>query len=86
MYIEDGDIAIFIVLRSSIIFGRIHYRVSTSVVSDEDLEPPQFFHYARPARHMMKRMRYNLSRREGLNFKKGTTCSLATVHIEKEGG
>ena len=89
MYIEDGDIDIFIVLRSqedqlSIIFGRIHSRVSTSVVSDEDLKPPQFFHYAWSTRHMMKRMRYNLSRGEGLNFEKGRRVPLQPFILKRK--
>ena len=58
-YTEDSDRAIFIVPSSQkdqtpIIFGRIHSQISTSVVSDENLEPPQFFHYARPVSYNEK--------------------------------
>ena len=86
-YIEDGDRAIFIVPpsqkdQSLIIFDRINSQISTSVISDKDLESPQFFHYAWPARHMMKRMGYDLSRREGLNFEK-VQCILLQPFVPK---
>jgi len=56
--------------QSPIVFGRGQTRTTTSRESDDDLEPPQFFHYARSAHRMMKRMGYNLNCGDGLNFDK----------------
>jgi len=57
--------------QSPIIFGKAQPRGSAAADSSSDSDTPQFFHYARPARHIMKKMGYNLKHGEGLNFKKG---------------
>jgi len=57
--------------QSPIIFGRAQLRRSTVTDSSSDSEPPQFFHNARSAQHMMKKMGYNLQHGSGLNFGKG---------------
>ena len=44
-----------------IIFGRTQPRGPTVADSSSDSDTPQFFHYAQPARHIMKKMGYNLS-------------------------
>jgi len=54
MHIEENDGSVFIVSSSKknqlpIIFGKLRHWVTTSNDSDEDLEPPQFFHCARSA-------------------------------------
>ena len=54
-----------------IIFGRAQPRGSTATDSSSDSNTPQIFHYARSARHMMKKMGYNLMHGDGLNFRKG---------------
>ena len=54
-----------------IIFGKAQPRGPTATDSSSDSDTPQFFHYARPAHHMMKKMGYNLKHGEGLNFGKG---------------
>jgi len=76
MHIEENDGFVFVVLPSkndqlAIIFGKVRYRITTFDDSKKDLEPPQFFHYARSVHHMMKEMGYNFHRGEGLNFRKG---------------
>jgi len=81
MQILDNEGFVFIVPpckrdQSSIVFGRGRAHAPISRESDDDLEPPQFFHYARSANHMMKRMGYNLNRRNGLNFGKGRRIPL----------
>ena len=73
--IEDDDVSVFIVPsfkkgQSPIIFDRMHPRIATPIHFNEDLEPPQFFHYARSTHHMIKVMGYCLRRGEGLNFGK----------------
>ena len=75
VHIENSEEYVFIVPpskrdQSPIVFGRGQTWVTTSKESDEDLKPPQFFHYARSAHRMMKRMRYSLNRGDGLNFGK----------------
>ena len=57
--------------QSPIIFGRAQLRRSEVTDSSSDSEPPQFFHYARSAQHMMRKMGYNLKHGKGLNFEKG---------------
>jgi len=57
--------------QSPIIFGRAQLRRSEVTDSSSDSEPPQFFHYARSAQHMMRKMGYSLQRGSGLNFRKG---------------
>ena len=63
--------------------------------SDEDLEPPQFFHYSRSAHHMMKEIGYDLRRGEGLNLERDDAFlynlsyrkeSLLTITIRLAGG
>ena len=43
-----------------IIFGRTQLRGPITADSSSDSDTPQFFHYARPARHIMKKMGYDL--------------------------
>jgi len=43
--------------------------------SGSDLEPPQFFYYARLVYHMMRKIGYNLQCGDGLNFERGR-CGL----------
>ena len=67
MHVEDNEGSVFIVPsskrnQSPIIFGKVRYQITTSNDSDEDLEPPQFFHYARPAHLIMKEMGFDLHR------------------------
>jgi len=80
MHIQDNEGSVFIVPRkrdqSPIVFGRGRAQAPTSRESDDDLEPPQFFHYARPSHRMMRRMGYNLNRGDGLNFGKGRRIPL----------
>jgi len=57
--------------QSSIVSGRALLRRSAIIDSSSDSEPSQFFHYARSAQHMMRKMGYNLQRRSGMNFEKG---------------
>jgi len=81
MNIEDNEGSVFIVPpnkrdQSPIIFGRSQAQATTSKESDDDLEPPQFFYYARSAHRMMKRMGHSLNRGDGLNFGKGRRISL----------
>ena len=59
-----------------IIFGRDRAQAPIPRASDDDLEPSQFFHYARSAHHMMKRMGYSLKCGDGLNFSKGRRVPL----------
>jgi len=54
-----------------IIFGRTQPRELTAADSSSDSDTPQFFHYARSARHIMKKMGYDLKHGAGLNFGKG---------------
>jgi len=51
-------------------------QITTSNDSDKDLEPSQFFHYARSAHCMMKEMGYDLHHGENLNFRKGRRIPL----------
>jgi len=76
MHIEEKDRSVFVVPpskkdQSPIVFGKVRYWITTSNDSDEDLQPTQFFHYARLAHRMMKEMEYDLRHGEGLNFEKG---------------
>jgi len=76
MHIEENDGSVFIVPsskknQSPNIFGRVRHWITPSNNSDEDLEPPQFFHYAQSAHCMIKEMGYDLRRGEGLNFGRG---------------
>jgi len=76
MHIEENDGSVFVGPFSKkdkwpITFGRVRHWITTSNNSDEDLKPPQFFHYARLVHYMMKEMGYDLHRGEGLNFEKG---------------
>jgi len=57
--------------QSPIIFGRTQLQRSMATDSSSDSENPQFFHYARSAQHMMRKMRYSLQYGNGLNFEKG---------------
>jgi len=54
-----------------IIFGKTQLQRSTAADSSSDSDTPQFFHYARPAHYMMRKMGYNLQHGKGLNFGKG---------------
>jgi len=54
-----------------IIFGKAQLQRSAATDSSSDPNTPQFFHYARLAQHMMRKMGYNLQHGKGLNFKKG---------------
>ena len=81
MHIEDNEGSVFIIPptkrdQSPIIFDRSQARATTSRESDDDLEPPQFFHYTRSAHCMMKRMGYSLNLGDGLNFDKGRCIPL----------
>jgi len=81
IHIEDNEGSVFIVPptkrdQSPIIFGRSQARATTFRESDDDLEPPQFFHYARSAHCMMKRIGYSLNRGDGLIFGKGRRIPL----------
>jgi len=76
MQIEENDGSVLVIPsskkdQSPIIFGRVRYWITPSNNLDEDLEPPQFFHYARSAHRIMKKMGYDLRRSEGLNFGRG---------------
>jgi len=49
MHIEENDESVFVVPpskkdQSPIVFGKVQYWITTSNYSNEDLEPPQFFH------------------------------------------
>jgi len=74
MHIEENEGSVFIVPpfkdQSPIIFGKTWYWITTSNKSNEDLEPSQFFYYARSAHCMMKEIGYDLRYDEGLNFEK----------------
>ena len=54
-----------------IIFGRTQPRGPVVTDSSSDSDTPQFFHDARPARHVMKKMGYDLKHGAGMNFGKG---------------
>jgi len=60
MHIEDNEGSVLIVPpskrnQSPIVFSRDQALAMTSRESDDDLEPPQFFHYARSVYRMMKK-------------------------------
>ena len=81
MHIQVNEGFVFIVLpskmdQSPIIFGRGRAQAPKSRESYDNLEPPQFFHYARPTHRMMRRMWYSLNRGDGLNFGKGRRIPL----------
>jgi len=80
MHIEEIDGSILVPSskkdQSMIIFGKTRYWITTSNDSDEDEEPPQFFHYARSAHCMMKEIGYDLRRGECVNFEKGRCIPL----------
>ena len=76
MHIEENDGSVFVVPspnkdQSPIIFDRVRHWITIFNDSDEDLEPPQFFHYARSVHRMIKEMGYDLCCGEDLNFEKG---------------
>jgi len=76
MHIQDNEGFVFIIRPGKrdqllIEFGRGRAQALTSRESHDDLKLPQFFHYARSAHSMIKRMGYNLNREDGLNFGKG---------------
>ena len=76
MHAEDKDVSAFIVSsskkdQSPIILCKVGHQIATSNDLDEELEPPQFFHYIQSAHRMLRRMGYDLCRGEGLNFGKG---------------
>ena len=54
-----------------IIFGRTQPRGPMAADSSSDSDTAQFFHYARPACHILKKMGYDLRHGKGLNFGKG---------------
>ena len=54
------------------------------VDSEEDLKPPQFFHYTQPMRRMMKRMGYDLHRGDDLNFEKGRRIHLQPLMLKEK--
>ena len=75
MHIEENDGSIIVVSpskkdQSPITFGKVRQWITTSIDSIEDLEPPQFFHYARSAHRMMKEIGNDLRRGLGLNYVK----------------
>jgi len=81
--IENGEGFVFVILpskksQSPIIFGMVQLRMSAITNSGSDSELPQFFHYARLAHHMMRKMGYNLQRGNGLNFERGQHGLLLT--------
>jgi len=51
---------------------------------DDDLEPSQFFYYARSVHYMIKRMEYNLNHGAGLNFGKGRHILLQPFIAERK--
>ena len=57
--------------QSPIILIRAQLQKSTVTDSSSDSETPHFFHYARQAQHMMRKMGYSLQGGNGLNFRKG---------------
>jgi len=76
LHIQDNEGSVFIVPpckrdQSPIVFGRGRAQAPIPKESDDDMEPPQFFHYAWSVHRMMKRMGYNLNREDGLDFGKG---------------
>ena len=54
-----------------IIFGKAQLQRFATADSSSDSDTPQFFHYARPAHHTMRKMGYDLQHGKGLNFGKG---------------
>ena len=56
--------------------------MSAVIDSSLDSEPPQFFHYALSAHHMMRKMGYNLQRGNGLNFRRGQRGLLWTFVLK----
>jgi len=73
--VECAEGSVFVVppskrSQSPIVFGRAQLRRSTVTDSSSDIEPPQFFHYARSTHLMMRKMGYNLQHGKGL-FGKG---------------
>ena len=66
MHIKDNEGSVVIVPpskrdQSLTIFGRGQDRAMTPRESDDNLEPPQFFHYMWSARRMMKGIGYSLN-------------------------
>ena len=75
-YVEDSHGATFIVPPTKknqlpITFGRVQTRIYIPGNSEEELPPPQFYHYSRTSRKIMERMGYNLRQGDDLNFGKG---------------
>jgi len=63
--LENGEGSVFVIplskrSQSPIVFGRVQPRMSVVTDSGSDSEHPQFFHYARLAHHMMRKVGYNL--------------------------
>ena len=80
-YVEDSHGSTFIVPptkanQQPITFGKIQPRAYILGDSEEELPPPQFYHYSRTSRKIMERMGYNLSQGDGLNFGKGRRIPL----------
>jgi len=74
--VECAEESVFVVPpskrnRSPIVFGRAQLRRSAITYSSSDSEPPKFFHYARSAQHMMRKIGYNLQHGNGLSYRKG---------------
>jgi len=87
IHIENNEGSVFIVPltkreQSPIIFCRSQARATTSKELDDDLEPPQFFHYAWSAHRMMKKMGYSLNHGDGLNFDKRRSIPLQPFVLE----
>ena len=66
MHIKDNEGSVVIVPpskrdQSLTVFGRGQARAMTPRESDDNLEPPQFFHYMWSARRMMKGIGYSLN-------------------------
>ena len=83
--VENGEV--FVVPpskknQSPIVFGRAQSRMSAVTDSGSNSEPPQFFHYTRSVHHMMKKMGYNLQRKNGLNFESGRRNLLRTFILK----
>ena len=81
MQIQDNEGSVFIVPpckrdQTPIVFDRGRAQAQIPREPDDDLEPPQFFHYAGLAHRMMKRMGYSLNHGDGLNFNKGRRIPL----------
>jgi len=88
MHVQDNEGCVFIVPpckrdQLPIIFGRGWAQVPIPRKSYDDLEPPQFFHYAQLAHCMMKRMGYSLNRGDGMNFGKRRHIPLQLSYLKE---